>query len=118
MEDSDVRWAGTILSCLAGFAILLKVVNSTFELHSDTSKTARSLTQTALTWRSAAEQDEDAVFSLVHSTFALAYLHAARRLAADDTIARLTAVQPHELVGSLEILQNRNLRSIQREMER
>lgn len=59
-----------------------------------------------------ADQDSNAVISMLHSTYALAFVTAARKLATDSALRRLSRVDVAELQNAAEAKQQRALSHI------
>ncbi len=75
--------------------------NSTTIYHPKLSKGVKNLVKEAGEWGNAAEHDTNALLQLMHATYAIAYLNAARTLASDKEIERLSRVQLDEMTQTL-----------------
>ena len=61
---------------------------------------------------SLADQDSNALISMLHATYSLAYVNAARKLAYDRTLRRLTRIDAGELANAADAKQQRALAHI------
>ena len=59
-----------------------------------------------------ADQDSNALISMLHATYSLAYANAARKLATDRTLRRLTRIDAGELANAADAKQQRALAHI------
>ena len=61
---------------------------------------------------SLADQDSSAPISMLHATYSMAYANAARKLASDRTLRRLTRIDAGELANAADAKQQRALAHI------
>lgn len=91
-------------------SIFTKLMN--YNVHSafsnDHLKQARVLVKQALQWHTMAMQDSNPLFAMRHSDYAVAYLTAARSMLPDQILEKISNVEIHEMVHTLEQEQREN----------
>lgn len=96
---SFVAQAGATTGLLFAASLISKIV---FDPHADASRSAYELLRQALHARDLAAQDADATLRLQHSTQAATLMQAARTLARDVDLERLSGIDVSRLSRSLE----------------
>lgn len=76
---------------------------------SDTSSIVKRLFQTSAQWNTTSVQDSNAILSLMHSNYAMAYLNVARSLATDAQIERWTKSHVDEVVSTYQDTQSKSI---------
>ena len=75
----------------------------------------KSLVQESVRWSVTSTQDSNGILSLMHSTYAIAYLNVARHLVPDKDIVRMVGIQPPELLHDIQEKQNAAIQMICKE---
>ena len=94
--------AVVILLALALLALLSKWSGDSHRYPRSVVNKVKSLVQESIRWSATSSQDTNQLLSLMHATYALAYLNVARHLVADQDIVRMVGVQPQELMHELQ----------------
>ena len=76
---------------------------------SDTSAIVKRLFQTSAQWNTTSVQDSNAVLSLMHSNYAMAYLNVARSMATDNQIERWTKSSLDEVISTYQDTQSKSI---------
>lgn len=76
---------------------------------SDTSSIVKRLFQTSAQWNTTSVQDSNAILSLMHSNYAMAYLNVARSMATDAQIERWTKSHLDEVVSTYQDTQSKSI---------
>ena len=103
---------------VCGAVVAMVVALALLSLHANPSRAAlRSGALSSLMRQSArysvlADQDSNALISMLHATYSLAYCNAARKLASDQTLRRLTHIDASELANAADAKQQRALAHI------
>lgn len=100
----ELVWGSTIVGSVGAFALLTRLINiQPGERHSsDLLRCGKQLVRQALEFHQQAQQDVDVLFKLRHNGFAIAYMNAARAALPDSVLQRLTSIDVHETLASLE----------------
>ena len=105
-----------VCGCATAAVVVLALLS--LSAHSSSSRASlRSGSLSSLMRQSArysvlADQDSNALISMLHATYSLAYVNAARKLASDRTLRRLTRIDAGELANAADAKQQRALAHI------
>ena len=105
-----------VCGCATAAVVVLALLS--LSAHSSSSRASlRSGSLSSLMRKSArysvlADQDSNALISMLHATYSLAYVNAARKLATDRTLRRLTRIDAGELANAADAKQQRALAHI------
>ena len=107
--NSGWQWgkaALLILLALALLALLSKWSGDGHRYPRSIVNKVKSLVQESIRWSATSSQDANRLLSLMHATYAIAYMNVARHLVPDQDIVRMVGVQPQELMHDLQEKQN------------
>lgn len=104
MNDLNLpKYMIVTLKVTAGFFVLILVLKVCDQRdNSDGMKLARSLLDQSSKWYSISLQDKQAFFSFQHANYAIAYLNAARHIASDVMLERMSGTDIHKLYNKME----------------
>ncbi len=77
-----------------------------------TNSQVASLVANALSWKQKSDMDQDPRAALMHSTYATAYLDAARTLSSDSEISRKNQINVDEVSQSLQQRQQQSIQAL------
>ena len=72
----------------------------------------KQLVQEAARWSAVSEQDSNPLLRVMHATYAMAYVNAARCLADDGDLRRVTGVHVEELHATVQTAQQGSIQKI------
>lgn len=85
------------------FSIFVAFVKMcSYKIQSKDGHIAKSLLEQAYKWNSISEQDQQPLYSLQHSNYAIAYLNAARHTSDDTTLERMSGLDIHKLYKKID----------------
>ena len=96
----------------------LVVVIKAIEPHmkrSDNDGLAKAMLAQTVKWLSLSSQDKNASTSLQHATYAMAYLNAARHVASDTVLERLSGLDIHKLSRSIDVQQQAKAKDLNKQ---
>jgi len=99
MESNPLVPAGIALGVIVGLAMLSKasVSRGGKTLTPKVSRDLSKVVKEAARWSAVSDQDANDLLKLVHATYAVAYVNAARSLAQDEELERAANVKVDEL---------------------
>lgn len=100
----ELVWSGSIVTSIIGFALITKIINikPRASYSNEVLATVKNLISQSISWHNQSQQDSDPLFSFKHSIYAISYLNAARDLVSDATIQKVSGIDVHETLKSLE----------------
>ena len=87
------------LGCLVLLS-LMKMMESTS--HTSDVSVAKVLLEQAAKWYKISLQDTENIYSMQHANYSVAYLNAARHIASDTTLERLSGLDIHKLFKKID----------------
>ena len=98
------------LAVVVGFATLVVLASKYNEkrfhgLPENLGRQVKTLVVKSLQYNAEAQQDDNPIFSLLHTNYALSFLSVARTIASDDQIQKLVKVNPANLYQQLILAQ-------------
>lgn len=99
MEPNPLMYAGVALGVVVGLALLSRasVNRGGKTLTPKVSRDLSKVVKEAARWSAVSDQDANDLLKLVHATYAVAYVNAARSLAQDEELERAAKVKVDEL---------------------
>ena len=103
MRDDMKLYLMDSLYVTLGFLILLslmKMMEST--THTSDVSVAKILLEQAAKWYKISLQDTQNIYSMQHANYSVAYLNAARHIASDTTLERISGLDIHKLFKKID----------------
>ena len=107
----DAIRVSVVFMCLV---ILIKALEP-YMKKSDNDGLAKAMLAQTVKWLSHSLQDKNASTSLQHATYAMAYLNAARHVASDTVLERLSGLDIHKLNRSIDIQQQAKAKDLNKQ---
>jgi hypothetical protein len=100
-----------------GIMLVLVVLNSTMGANRGSgwrnqSRAAKTLIREAAQYTTVADQDTSALLALMHTTYATAYLNAARQLGNDGALEKVSGVHVGELMAMIQDKQQNSVANV------
>ena len=105
-------WYGAIITLGVLTVALLSKWSSVQRYPPRVAKGMKQLLQEAARWSAVSEQDSNALLRVMHATYAMAYVNAARSLAEDSDLQRVTGVRVEELHAHVQTAQQESIQKI------
>ena len=105
-------WYGAVITMGMLTVALLSKWSSVQRYPPRVAKGLKQLVQEAARWSTVSEQDSNALLRVMHATYAMAYVNAARSLAEDNDLQRVTGVHVEELHAHVQTAQQASIQKI------